>query len=77
MANDGKWDQAKGKAREAAGKLVNDKKQESKGKAEQRAGKAKEKTNDVRDSVEGTTEGFKDSFINKDKKDRDNDTPRR
>lgn len=70
MANDGKWDQAKGKAREAAGKLVNDKKQESKGKAEQRSGKVKEKTNDTRDSAEGTVEGIKESFTDNDKKDK-------
>ncbi|WP_161879339.1 CsbD family protein [Alkalibacterium sp. MB6] len=60
--SDGKWDQAKGKAREGLGKLTNDKKQESKGKAEQGSGKVKEKVSDTRDSVEGATEGIRESF---------------
>lgn len=70
MSNEGKWDQVKGKAREAAGKLVNDKKQESKGKAEQRSGKVKEKVNDTRDSVDGTTEGIRESFTDNKKDDK-------
>lgn len=69
MSNEGKWDQVKGKAREAAGKLTDNKKQEAKGKAEQRAGKVKEKVDDTRDSAEGTTEGIRETFSDDKRKD--------
>ncbi|WP_124980571.1 CsbD family protein [Nonlabens xiamenensis] len=39
---EGKWDQAKGKAKEEYGKLTNDSSTEAEGKAEQAEGKIKE-----------------------------------
>ncbi|MDO4680528.1 MAG: CsbD family protein [Aerococcus sp.] len=61
-----KFDQLKGKAKEAAGKVTGDKKTETEGKAENLGGKIKEAVNDLKDSAEGAIEGVKES-LSKDK----------
>jgi uncharacterized protein YjbJ (UPF0337 family) len=47
----GKTDQAKGRAKQAAGVLVGDEKLENEGKVDRAAGKIKEKTGEVVDKV--------------------------
>ena len=52
----GKIDQAKGRAKQAAGVLVGDKRLEREGKVEHAAGHIKEKTKEIADDVKKTTE---------------------
>ena len=51
MALEGKGDQLKGKVKEAAGDLTDDRKLENEGKADQLGGDVKEKAADARDAV--------------------------
>jgi uncharacterized protein YjbJ (UPF0337 family) len=48
----GKFDQAKGRAKEAVGDLTDDDKMKSEGKADRASGKVKEKVDDAKDWVE-------------------------
>jgi len=49
--SDGKMDDLKGRAKEAAGDLTDDEDLEREGKADQAAGKVKDKANEVVDKV--------------------------
>jgi uncharacterized protein YjbJ (UPF0337 family) len=49
----GQSDQAKGHAKEAAGLLIGDEDLQAEGKAERVAGEAQERTDKVKDTVEG------------------------
>ncbi len=49
----GKMDQAKGRVKEAAGALTNDKKMKREGKVDQAAGKVKEGAGKIIDKVKG------------------------
>lgn len=51
MALEGMGDQLKGKAKEAAGNLSDDKSLENEGKADQLTGDVKEKAADARDAI--------------------------
>ena len=51
---DGKFDQAKGKGKEIAGKVTGDKSTEYSGKGEQMKGKAKETYGDAKEKVKDT-----------------------
>ncbi|WJY67087.1 CsbD family protein [Corynebacterium auris] len=51
MALEGAGDQLKGKAKEAAGNVVDDKNLENEGKANQLVGDVKDKLSDARDAV--------------------------
>ncbi len=50
---DAEKDQAKGRVKEAAGKLTADKDLEREGKVDRAAGKAKETVDDVKDKITG------------------------
>lgn len=56
----GKTDQAKGRAKEAAGSVIGDKSLESEGKADRRTGEAKEKLDHAMDTVEEAIDKAKD-----------------
>jgi uncharacterized protein YjbJ (UPF0337 family) len=51
MGTSGKTDEAKGRAKEAAGSLIDDKDLKRKGKAEKTAGKAKQKSDKAIDKA--------------------------
>ncbi|AEA01649.1 MULTISPECIES: CsbD family protein [Aerococcus] len=57
-----KFDQIKGKVKETAGKVFDDKETENEGKTEDLSAQAKEAVNDVKDSVKGAVDGVKNSF---------------
>lgn len=57
-----KFEQLKGKAKEAAGKVTGDKHTEAEGKAENLGGKVKEAVNDLKDSAQGAIDGIKKSL---------------
>jgi len=48
---EGKFDELKGRAKEAAGDLTDDEELEAEGKTDQAAGKVKEKADDAEDKV--------------------------
>jgi uncharacterized protein YjbJ (UPF0337 family) len=50
---EGKWDQAKGKVKEEAGKLGGDKSTEIGGKVDQAKGKLKERLGEVKEELHG------------------------
>ncbi len=50
---EGKWDQAKGKVKEEAGKLGGDKSTEIGGKVDQAKGKLKERLSEVKEELHG------------------------
>jgi uncharacterized protein YjbJ (UPF0337 family) len=52
----GKMDQVKGRAKEAAGVVVGDKKLENEGKVQRAAGDIKEKASEIADDVKKVTE---------------------
>ena len=64
MTNNETFDEAKGKAKETAGKVTDDKRTEAEGKVEKNKAKVKDKAEDVKDSVGGAVEGLKDSDEN-------------
>ena len=60
-----KSDQAKGKAKEAAGILSGHKDLESEGKADRRTGEGKEKIDDAKDKLEGLVDKAGDTLRRK------------
>jgi uncharacterized protein YjbJ (UPF0337 family) len=58
-------DDAKGRVKEAAGDLTNDKDLKSEGKADQAGAKVKEKAEDVKDKVEDVVDSVKDKLSHK------------
>lgn len=57
MGNDGKQDQASGKIKKTAGDLTGNDEMKSEGKSQERKGNAKEKVENVKDSVTGAAKG--------------------
>jgi uncharacterized protein YjbJ (UPF0337 family) len=57
-----KTDQIKGRAKEAAGKLTDDKDLQHEGKVDRVAGETKEKLGDAKDKVEGAVDKVKDKL---------------
>ncbi|MHB1535910.1 MAG: CsbD family protein [Acidimicrobiales bacterium] len=55
-------DDAKGRAKEAAGSLTNNSDLKREGKADQAAGKAEQAVDDATDKVTGAAEGVKDKI---------------
>ena len=55
-------DDLKGRAKEAAGDLTNDKDLQREGKADQAAGKVKETVDDVKDKAEDAVDAVKDKL---------------
>jgi uncharacterized protein YjbJ (UPF0337 family) len=55
-------DDLKGRAKEAAGDLTNDKDLQREGKADQAAGKVKETADDAKDKVDDAVDAVKDKF---------------
>ena len=53
MANDGKMDDAKGRAKKAAGDLTGDDDLRNEGRVDQTSGKAKNKVGEAADKVKG------------------------
>ena len=53
---EGSYEQAKGKAKEVAGKVTGDTKLETEGKAQKGAGKVQNTVGGIKDSVKETTE---------------------
>lgn len=56
---EGAWDQAKGKAKEVAGKVTGDRKLQAKGKLDQAKGKAKRATGRVKRAAQGIKKDIK------------------
>ena len=54
---EGKWDQAKGKAKEEAGKATDDQSLENEGKADQAKGEVKEGVGEAKRKVKNTLSG--------------------
>lgn len=65
MTDKGFTDQVKGKAKEVAGKVTDDKKMEADGLLDQAIGKAKEVANDVKDTTDELIDKAKDKFKDK------------
>ncbi|MEU9008120.1 CsbD family protein, partial [Streptomyces sp. NPDC048551] len=59
MADKGKMDQAKGKAKEAAGKITGNDRMRAEGKMDQAKGQAKEARSDMEDRARGGGEGLR------------------
>jgi len=57
---DGKIDDLKGRAKEAAGDLTNDQSLKNEGKADKASGKVKQKLEDAKDWVEDKVDAVKD-----------------
>jgi len=57
---DGKIDDLKGRAKEAAGDLTNDQSLKNEGKADNASGKVKQKLEDAKDWVEDKVDAVKD-----------------
>ncbi len=55
----GTTDKAKGKVKEAAGKVTGDKRTEAEGKADQIKGDVKDAAHDVKESVKGAADSLK------------------
>jgi uncharacterized protein YjbJ (UPF0337 family) len=64
MDND--LDQAKGRIKQAAGDLTDNKDLKNEGKADEKAGKAKEFIEDMKDKAEGLVDKARDRFNHKD-----------
>ncbi|WP_406142177.1 CsbD family protein [Streptomyces sp. NBC_01089] len=60
MGDDSAMDKIKGKAKEAAGKMSGDKRQETEGKADQAKGKTKDTLGDAKDRAQGAKDSFTD-----------------
>ncbi|HIW63859.1 MAG TPA: CsbD family protein [Candidatus Stackebrandtia excrementipullorum] len=56
-----KSDKLKGRLKEVAGKATGNEKLESEGKAQRAKGTVHDKVDDVKDRIEGTVEGLRDS----------------
>ncbi|MCX5195578.1 CsbD family protein [Streptomyces sp. NBC_00249] len=59
MADKGKMDQAKGKAKEAAGKLTGDNRMKAEGKMDQAKGKAKEAMSEAEEQARRAAENLR------------------
>ncbi|MFE2377618.1 CsbD family protein [Streptomyces sp. NPDC059398] len=60
MGDDNAMDKMKGKAKEAAGKMTGDKRQEAEGRTDQAKGKTKDTLGDAKDRAAGAKDSFKD-----------------
>ncbi|MFF3648274.1 CsbD family protein [Streptomyces sp. NPDC002181] len=60
MADKGKMDQAKGKAKEAAGKITGSDRMKAEGKMDQAKGKAKETLSETEERVRGIQDSLSD-----------------
>ncbi|MFF1341970.1 CsbD family protein [Streptomyces sp. NPDC058290] len=60
MADKGKMDQAKGKAKEAAGKVTGDDRMKAEGKTDQAKGKAKEALTETEERARGIKDSLRD-----------------
>jgi len=59
---EGKFDEAKGRAKEAAGDLTDDDSLKAEGKADELGGKAKGRIGDIKDKVEDAVDAVKDKL---------------
>ncbi|MGH2678746.1 MAG: CsbD family protein [Actinomycetota bacterium] len=59
---EGKWDETKGRVKEAAGDLTDDRETEAKGKADQTKGKAKQAKGDLKDAGEKVKDSINKAF---------------
>ncbi len=59
-------DQAKGRAKQAAGDLTDNKDLKNEGKADEKGGKAKEALGDAKDKLDDGVDAVKDKFSGKD-----------
>ncbi|GAA4985172.1 CsbD family protein [Yinghuangia aomiensis] len=58
MSDRGAMDKLKGKAKEVAGKVTGDKRQESEGRTDQAKGKAKDAVDDLQDRARGVRDSL-------------------
>ncbi|MGA4545315.1 CsbD family protein [Uniformispora flossi] len=61
MSGDSAMDKLKGKAKEVAGKVTGDKRQESEGRTDQAKGEVKETAENARDQVRGMRDSLTDN----------------
>jgi uncharacterized protein YjbJ (UPF0337 family) len=66
-STEGKYDDAKGRVKEAAGDLTDDDELKREGKADRTAGRAKQKLDDVKDKVEDVVDNIRDKVTGKDR----------
>ena len=59
---EGKFDKAKGRAKQAAGDLTDDESLQAEGKADELGGKAKDKLGGLKDKVEDAVDAVKDKL---------------
>lgn len=66
MSTDGKMDDAKGRVKEAAGALTNDDDLKREGKADQAGGAVKEKIGDAKDKLDDVVDTVKGKMTSRD-----------
>ena len=66
MSTEGKMDDAKGRVKEAAGALTDDDDLKREGKADQAGGAVKDKIGDAKDKLDDVVDSVKDKLTNRD-----------
>jgi uncharacterized protein YjbJ (UPF0337 family) len=64
-STEGKFDEAKGRVKEAAGDLIDDPELEREGQADQAAGSVKQKADEVKDKIDDAVDRVKDKVTGK------------